>query len=100
MSTIGFTAGGIDVSQIVSGLMDVERQPITRLQDKSATAKLQSDAVGRLRSSFEGLKSMAAALLAPSGFSKFSSNVSAPSIVGVSTTSSALAGSISFTVDR
>lgn len=100
MSTIGFTAGGIDVSQIVAGLMEVERQPIARLQDRSAMAKLQSDAVGRLRNSFEGLKSMAAALLAPGGFAKFSSSVSAPSIVSVSTTSSALPGSISFTVDR
>ena len=58
-SSISFTGGGIDVSQLVAGLMSVERQPVDRLVTKQAAVKLQSDAVGRLRNALDGLRNTA-----------------------------------------
>ncbi len=98
-NSISFTAAGIDVQSIVSGLIAVDRQPINRLTSRQSAVKLQSDAVGRLRNNFESLKSLASGLVA-NGISKFSSTVSSSSAVSVSLSSTAAAGSIGFTVDR
>ncbi len=98
-NSISFTAAGIDVQSIVSGLIAVDRQPIDRLTSRQSAVKLQSDAVGRLRNNFESLKSLASGLIT-NGISKFSSTVSSSSAVSVSLSSTAAAGSIGFTVDR
>ncbi len=97
--SISFTAGGIDVSSIVSGFIAAERVPIDNLITRQSAVKLKSDAVGRLRNSFESLKS-AASNIVSGGITKFSSSVSNSSVVAASLTSSAAAGSISFTVDQ
>ena len=98
-SVIGVTAGGIDVKSIVEGLMSVERQPVDRLVTRQSTIKLQSDAIGRLRNSFETLRSVASSLVS-GGLSRYSSNVSNTGAIQATLSSSAAAGSISFTVDR
>jgi flagellar hook-associated protein 2 len=96
---VSFTAGGIDVESIVQGLMQVERQPINLLQTRQAKAQLQNDTLSRLRSSLDSLKSMAGSVIT-NGVGKLSSSVSLPSAVTASLSSSARAGSVSFTVDR
>ena len=98
-NSISFTAAGIDVQSIVNGLIAVDRQPIDRLTTRQSAVKLQSDAVVRLRNSFDSLKILAAGLVA-NGISKYSSTVSSASAVSVSLSSAAAAGSIGFTVDR
>jgi flagellar hook-associated protein 2 len=98
-SSISFSAGGIDVSQIVSGLVAVDRQPIDRLRSRQASVKLQGDAVGRLRNSFESLRSAAAGIVT-GGVSKFSGSSSNTSIASASISSTAAAGAVSFTVDQ
>ncbi len=98
-SSISFNAGGIDVSQIVSGLVAVDRQPIDRLLSRQATVKLQGDAVGRLRNSFEALRSAAAGIVT-GGISKFSGSSSNASIASASISSTAAAGAVNFTVDQ
>lgn len=97
-SSISFSSGGIDVSSIVSSLMDVERAPITTLQTRQAAVKLQSDAVTRLKTNVTSLKTMAGNLLT-SGITKLASSVSVPGAVSASVSSTARAGSVSFTVD-
>lgn len=97
-NSISFTAAGIDVGQIVSGFIAVDRQPIDRLTSRQSAVKLQSDAVARLRTSFENLRTTASGLVT-NGISKFSSSVSS-SAVTASLSSSAAAGTISFTVDQ
>ena len=96
---VSFTAGGIDVESIVQGLMQVERQPINMLQTRQAKAQLQNDALSRLRSSLDSLKSMAASVVT-NGVGKLSSTVSAPSAVTASLSPFARAGSVTFTVDQ
>lgn len=98
-NSISFTAAGIDVSSIVSGLMTVERAPITALQNRQAKVKLQGDAVARLSANVSSLKSLASGILS-GGVSKLSSSVSLPGVVSASVSSTARAGSVSFTVDQ
>ena len=98
-NSISVQAGGIDVTQIVSGLMQVERQPIDRLVSKQSAVKLQSDTVGRLRTSFESLRTAAASIV-NGGITKFSSTVSNTAAVSATLSPSAAAGSLSFAVDR
>lgn len=98
-NSISFTAAGLDVSSIVSGFITAERQPIDRLVTRQSAVKLQSDAVTRLRNNFESLRT-AAANIVSGGITKFSSTVSNTSAVSASLSTSAAAGSISFTVDR
>ncbi len=98
-NSISFTAAGIDVQSIVSGLIAADRQPIDRLTARQSAVKLQSDAVTRLRNNFESLKGLASGLVA-NGISKFSSTVSSASAVSVSLSPTASSGSMSFTVDR
>jgi flagellar hook-associated protein 2 len=97
-NSISFSAGGIDVSSIVTSLMDVERAPITTLQTRQAAVKLQSDAVTRLQNNLTSLKTLAGGLLT-SGISKLASSVSIPGAVSASVSATAKAGSVSFTVD-
>lgn len=98
-SSIGYSSGGIDVADMVSQLMKVERQPIDAIKKRQATAQLQTDAVGRLRTNLESLKTTASSLLS-GGFSKFAASVSNTSAVSASVSTGAAAGSVSFTVDQ
>lgn len=97
-NTISVTAGGIDVNSIVSGFMAIDRQPVDRLMQRQSAVRLQSDAVGRLRNSFENLRTSASNLLSQ-GISRFSSSVSS-SAATATMGPGASAGSLSFTVDR
>lgn len=98
-NSISFTAAGIDVSSIVSGLIAVERQPITTLATRQAKVKLQSDAVARLKSNVTSLKTLAAGVLT-NGVAKLGSSVSVQGAVSASLSSTARAGSVTFTVDQ
>lgn len=96
-SAVGFTSGGIDVTSIVSGLMQVERQPVDRLMSRQAEAKARSDAFGRLKGQLETLRNSARDVVIK-GVGKLSSNVSIPGAASVTLGTSAVAGSTSFTV--
>lgn len=90
---------GIDAASIVKQLMDVERQPISAIQERKAAAKLKSDTVGRLRTSVESLKAASAALLTK-GVAKYSPVVSNSAVASASLGTAAGVGSVSFTVDQ
>ncbi len=97
-TSLGFTAGGIDASSIVSSLMQVERQPLTILQNRQAAARVQVTAMAALKTNLDAIKSSAAGILT-SGLAKMS--VSSSSANATATISgSARQGSLTFTVDR
>ena len=98
ISSIGFTAGGIDVNTIVTGLMTAERAPQTVLTSRQAAVTLQSAAIGRIRTSLQSLQNLAAGLLT-NGISKLSSTVSS-SAATATVSSTASAGSLAFTIDQ
>ena len=98
-NSVGFNAGGIDVSAIVSGLMGVERLPGEKMKAKQAEVKLKSDAMGRLRNSLESLRTAANGLVTK-GVNRLSSSVSNSSAVSASVGATAAASTASFTVDQ
>jgi flagellar hook-associated protein 2 len=98
ISSIGFTAGGIDVASIVSGLMTAERAPETAVANRQAAVKLQSATISRLRSSLVSLQNQASFIVS-SGITKLSSTISNPSAVSATLSPTARAGSLAFTVD-
>ncbi|MEY4229430.1 MAG: hypothetical protein RLZZ362_279, partial [Actinomycetota bacterium] len=90
---------GIDTASIVRQLMDIERQPISAIQERKAAAKLKSDTVGRLRNSVESLRAASNALLTK-GVSKYSPVVSNSAVASATLGPAAGVGSVSFTVDQ
>lgn len=98
-SSIGFTAGGIDVSSIVTGLMDVERAPLRALQTRQAAAKSQATAIDGLRAELEALRVQALAVNG-TGFGKLATSYSTSGIALATLQPGAATGSLTFTVDR
>ena len=98
-NTISVTAGGIDVTSIVSGLMNAERIPLLKIQERQATAQLQIAGVASIKTDLEAIKTKAAAIVS-TGLAKYGATVSNPSAASASLGASARAGSASFTVDR
>jgi flagellar hook-associated protein 2 len=98
-SSVGFTAGGIDVSSIVTGLMDVERAPLRSMQARQGATKAQADAIDTLRSHLDTLRTSAFALNG-SKFLRLASSSTNPAVATVSTRTGAAPASLTFTVDR
>ncbi len=97
-SPLGFNAGGIDAVAIVSSLMDAERLPIDAIRRKQAAVKLQSDAVGRVKTSLETIRSASSEIvnrgLARTSVTSSSTAVQATALTG------AVPGTVSFSVSK
>jgi flagellar hook-associated protein 2 len=89
---------GLDVNSIVTQLMDLERQPITRLENKQTTVNLQISAYGRLTSKISEFESAMSNLSSSSAFSVYSGSSSDESVLTVGVDSNAQAGSYDINV--
>lgn len=89
---------GLDVNSIVSQLMDLERQPITRLENKQSTVNLQISAYGRLSSKVSEFQSAMEKLSSPSEFQIYSAVSNDESLFTTEASSAATAGSYSVEV--
>ena len=98
-NSVGFNAGGIDVSSIVSGLMGVERLPGDKMKARQADVKLKSDAMGRLRNTLDSLRTAASGLVTK-GVNRLASSVSNSSAVSAVVGATAAPSTTSFTVDQ
>ena len=98
-NAVGFSAGGIDVSSIVSGLMGVERLPGDKMKARQADVKLKSDAMGRLRNTLDSLRTAASGLVTK-GVNRLASSVSNASAVSAVVGATAAPSTTSFTVDQ
>ena len=98
-NAVGFNAGGIDVSSIVSGLMGVERLPGDKMKARQADVKLKSDAMGRLRNTLDSLRTAASGLVTK-GVNRLASSVSNSSAVSAAVGATAAPSTTSFTVDQ
>jgi flagellar hook-associated protein 2 len=98
-NAVGFNAGGIDVSSIVSGLMGVERLPGDKMKARQADVKLKSDAMGRLRNTLDSLRTAASGLVTK-GVNRLASSVSNSSAVSAVVGATAAPSTTSFTVDQ
>lgn len=83
---------GLDVSGIISQLMQLEQRPLTQLNTKEAKQQAQLSAFGSLKSALSTFQDSVRALAKPSLFNGFKATLADTTAATVSTSSSAAAG--------
>src|SRR4051812_35640453 len=83
---------GLDVNSIVTQLMTVERQPLTRLQTTAAAMQTQLSAFGQLKSLVSSLQDAAKPLFSADSFALSNATSSDPTGVSAGTTTKAVPG--------
>lgn len=91
---------GLDVNSIVTQLMAVERQPLSRLQTKKSTFESQLSAYGQLKSALSTFRDAMAKLDAPADFRLFTATSSDDDVLTAIAGSGAAAGSYGIEVVR
>ena len=107
MTTLSTTTGtissagigsGLDVNSIVTQLMTVEKQPLTRLQATQATMQTQLSAFGQMQSLVSALQDAAQPLFSADSFALSNASSSDPTSVSAGTTTKAVPGIYSVAV--
>jgi flagellar hook-associated protein 2 len=91
--SVGGLVSGLDVDSIISGLSDIERQPILKLQQKEADYQVKLSAYGTMQGFLSALKSAVQNFDSASDFDCFSAASGNEDLFTVSATSSASPGS-------
>jgi len=92
-SSTSKTGSTLDVAGIVSGLMDAENVPVTKLDAKISKSAVKISALGRIKSQLSTLKSALLDLQNPANFSKQAAKFNNTSIATADITATATAGS-------
>ncbi len=100
--SIGGIASGLDTSDIVTQLMQLERQPVTRLEQRQQDLQTTRDAWGDLNTRLSSLRSATDALRRPNSFTNLMSvSSSDPDAVAVTRGDRPVdASQLSFTVEQ
>lgn len=99
ISSAGVTSPSIDVAGIVSSLMAVERQPITRLNKQIDSYNAKISALGTVQSALASFQSAAQGLNSLT-FNTFAANSSNSAVVSATASSVAKAGNYSLVVSQ
>ncbi len=91
---------GLDVNSIVTGLMAVEKRPLTALQTQATQLAARLSTVGKMQGYFSALQARANALTSPALWSSTLASSSDSAAVKVSTGSDATPGNYSVAVSR
>ncbi|WP_029135076.1 flagellar filament capping protein FliD [Sedimenticola selenatireducens] len=91
---------GLDVTGIVSQLMAVEQQPLTRLNQKEAQVQAQISAYGSLKGGLSSLQSAMTKLLDADTFQATKASSSDSGVLTVSSDTDAVTSSYNVTVNR
>jgi len=94
------SGSALDVAGIVSGLMEAENIPVTKLEAKISSSTVRITALGQIKSQLSSLKTALLDLQNPANFSKPSSTVASTSIATSQANSAATAGIYSLTVTQ
>ncbi len=94
--TISGLTSGIDTDSLIRQLLEVERIPLNRLEEKKSAAELKRAAYSDLSSKIEALESAADELRFSSGFRDKTATVSDETILTATPGSSASTGSSSW----
>jgi flagellar hook-associated protein 2 len=86
------TSSSLDVAGIVSGLMEAENVPVTKLDAKISTSSVKITALGQIKSQLSMLKSALIDLQTPANFTKQSAKFSNTSAATADISTNALAG--------
>lgn len=94
MPTISSTGigSGLNVDDLVSRLMAVERQPLTRLDKKEASYQAKLSAFGKLKSELSAFQTAARALSTPAQLSPLKTSVADTGVLSAVTSDGAVAG--------
>lgn len=90
----------LDVNGIVSQLMAIEKQPLTRLAQKEASYQAKLSAYGLIQGGLSSFQSTMAGLANASKYTAISATMSDSTIASVSASSIAAVGSYSLQVDK
>jgi flagellar hook-associated protein 2 len=94
--SVGGLASGLDTSSMITQLMNVERAPVTALQQRKADYQARSDAWGSIRTRLSSLRTSVDALKNVTDLDKFATVASSnPDAVSVVTTDSSVTGATS-----
>ena len=91
---------GLNVSQIVTALMDVEKGPLNSINKSISTDNAQISAYGTVTSQISTFQSSIAGLITPSTIKATTASSSSTSVLSVSNDGTALAGEYKITVVR
>jgi flagellar hook-associated protein 2 len=89
---------GLDLENIVSSLMDIERQPLDRLQSKAQTINAQISAYGSFKSKLADFQTAMESLGSASAFKQFQASARDADIFAASADSDAVTGSYNINV--
>lgn len=89
---------GLDVSNIISQLMAVERRPLQKLDVAAGTMRSQLSAFGQIQSLTSSLRDAAAPLFAADSFALTNATTTDPTVLGAGSTARAVPGSYSVSV--
>ena len=95
---VGGLATGLDTQSIIEKLMDLERRPITLLQQQEDAFQVKLSAYGEVKSALSAFQSAANDLRYPSNFAVSSSSSSNEDILTVTSSGSAVLGNHSIVV--
>jgi flagellar hook-associated protein 2 len=98
--TVSGLSSGIDYDNLIRQLIEVERIPVKRLEDKKSAYEQKSSAYSDLSSKLEELESAADALRLATSFGGKETTVSDETIVTASASTSASTGNFSMTVTQ
>jgi len=92
-SSTSRTGSSLDVAGIVSGLMEAENVPVTKLDAKISKSSVKITALGQIKSQLSALKSSLIDLQTPANFSKQAAKFSTTSVATAEFTATATAAS-------
>jgi len=98
--TVSGLSSGIDTESLIQQLLQIERIPLNRLEEKKTAAEQKQAAYTDLASKIEALESAADKLRASSGFQDRTASVSNDTILTATPGSSASSGSMSLVVSQ
>lgn len=98
-ASTGITSG-IDYASLIEGLIKIERQPITLMENRQSRLETSKSALSTLSSKLKELQSAASALKSTTSFNVFSSSVSDETVFTATATSSASSGTYNITVNK
>lgn len=98
--TVGGLATGLDTEALVSQLVQLERQPIAKLQQQEADYQVQLSTYGNLQGLLNDLKSAATPLKNAASLTSIAASAGNADLLHVSAGSTAIAGTYNITVSQ
>jgi len=99
ITSIGI-GSGLDINSIITQLVAVERQPLTKLQSEASSLQTRLSTYGQIKSGLSAVRDAAAALASAATWNTTTGTSSDAAAVGVSTGASTLPGSYAIEVQR